>query len=111
MDTTTFVAQILCNLGTEVAGNHRLEVGLCQESESVRTRTSQHLVEIARCVERLEVLEANNPVFLEPTLGVLVKDTFFFIANSQWPLIGEDGKFADETKLLDPVVLKIKLDR
>jgi hypothetical protein len=61
-------------------------------------------------VERLEVLEANNPVFLEPTLGVLVKDTFYFIANSQWPLIGEDGKLASEDKLRDPVVLKIKLD-
>ncbi len=63
-----------------------------------------------RRVERLEVLEANNPVFLEPTLGVLVNDDFFFIANSQWPLIGEDGKLAPEDKLQDPVVLKIRLD-
>ena len=61
-------------------------------------------------VERLEVLEANNPVFLEPTLGVLVKDTFYFIANSEWPLIDENGKLASEDKLRDPVVLKIKLD-
>ena len=61
-------------------------------------------------VERLEVLEANNPVFLEPTLGVLVKDTFFFIANSQWPLVDDNGKLAAEDKLQDPVVLKIKLE-
>jgi sugar lactone lactonase YvrE len=61
-------------------------------------------------VERLEVLEANNPVFLEPTLGVLVKDTFYFIANSQWPLIDDNGKLAADDKLQDPVVLKIKLD-
>ena len=60
-------------------------------------------------VERLEVLEANNPVFLEPTLGVLVKDTFFFIANSQWPLVDENGKLAAEDKLQDPVVLKMNL--
>jgi hypothetical protein len=33
-------------------------------------------------VERLEIIEANDPVFDEPTLGVLVKDTFYLIANS-----------------------------
>lgn len=60
-------------------------------------------------VERVEVLEANNPLFLEPTLGVLVNDAFYFIANSQWPLIDENGKLAAEDKLQDPVVLKINL--
>ena len=60
-------------------------------------------------VEQLEVMEANNPVFLEPTLGVLVKDTFYFIANSQWPLVDESGKLAGDDKLQDPVILKIKL--
>jgi hypothetical protein len=61
-------------------------------------------------VERLDVLEANNPVFLEPTLGVLVSDTFYFIANSQWPLVDENGKLAAGDKLQDPVVLKMQLD-
>lgn len=61
-------------------------------------------------VQRLEVLEANNPVFLEPTLGVIVKDTFYFIANSQWPLVDENAKLAAEEKLQEPVVLKVKLD-
>ncbi len=61
-------------------------------------------------VERLEVLEANNPVFLEPTLGVLVNDTFLFIANSQWPLVDENGKLAADDKLQDPVVLKMNLE-
>src|SRR5262249_13015378 len=60
--------------------------------------------------ERIDVLEANNPVFLEPTLGVIVKDEFFFIANSQWPLVDENGKLAPDDKLQDPLVLKIKLD-
>lgn len=61
-------------------------------------------------VEGLEVREANNPVFLEPTLGVLVKDTFYFIANSQWPLVDENGKLAAEDKLQYPTVLKMKLE-
>jgi hypothetical protein len=60
-------------------------------------------------VERFEVLEANNPLFLEPTLGVIVKDEFFFIANSQWPLVDETGKLSED-KLQDPLILKIKLD-
>ena len=59
--------------------------------------------------ERLEVIEANNPVFLEPMLGVIVKDSFYFIANSQWPLVDENAKLAED-KLQEPVVLKIKLD-
>ncbi|MFY9611404.1 MAG: tetratricopeptide repeat protein [Blastocatellia bacterium] len=61
-------------------------------------------------VEQLEVIEANNPVFLEPTLGVVVKDMFYFIANSQWPLVDANGRLAAEDKLQEPVVLKIKLD-
>ena len=32
------------------------------------------------------------------------------IANSQWPLVDDNGKLAAEDKLQDPVVLKIKLE-
>ncbi|HSB10526.1 MAG TPA: hypothetical protein VLM38_13645 [Blastocatellia bacterium] len=75
----------------------------------------QRVVRIAlgkdlRTAERLQVIESSNPVFLEPTLGVLVNSDFYFIANSQWPLIDENGKLAAEDKLRDPVVLKINLD-
>jgi hypothetical protein len=60
-------------------------------------------------VERLETIEANDPAFDEPTLGVLVKDSFYMIANSQWGAIDEQGKLAADDKLKEPVVLKIKL--
>ena len=60
-------------------------------------------------IERPETLEANNPVFDEPTLGVLVKDTFYFIANSQWGAIDEKGQMVPEGKLKEPIVLKFKL--
>jgi hypothetical protein len=60
-------------------------------------------------IERLETIEANNPIFDEPTLGVLVKDTFYLIANSQWGMIDEKGQLAPAEKLKEPVVLKIKL--
>ena len=57
-----------------------------------------------RKVEKLEVLEANNPVFDEPTLGVVVGEHFYFIANSQWGAIDEKGVLAAEDKLHDPVM-------
>ncbi|HXU35024.1 MAG TPA: L-dopachrome tautomerase-related protein [Blastocatellia bacterium] len=60
-------------------------------------------------VERLQVIEANNPVFDEPTLGVIVRDSFYFIANSQWGLVDDKGQLGPADKLADPVVLKMKL--
>jgi hypothetical protein len=60
-------------------------------------------------IERLETIEANDPAFDEPTLGVLVKDSFYLIANSQWGMIDQKGQLAPADKLKEPVVLKIKL--
>jgi hypothetical protein len=60
-------------------------------------------------IERFETLEANNPIFDEPTLGVVARDEFYFIANSQWGAIDEKGHLAPADKLREPVVLKIKL--
>jgi hypothetical protein len=60
-------------------------------------------------VERFETVAANHAVFDEPTLGVVVKDDFYFIANSQWGAIDEQGKLAPPEELKEPVVLKLKL--
>ncbi len=60
-------------------------------------------------IERLEVIEANNPLFDEPTLGVLVGDNFYLVANSQWGAIDEEGRLAPPEKLKEHVVLKINL--
>jgi hypothetical protein len=71
----------------------------------VRIRLSRDL----KRAEGLEVIEANNPLFDEPTLGVLVKDTFYFIANSQWRLVDEKGQLARPEELKEPLVVKVKL--
>lgn len=63
----------------------------------------------ADAVERIEVVEANNPLFDEPTLGVVVKDTFYYVANSQWGAIDNKGQLAPAEKLREPVILKMKL--
>ena len=60
-------------------------------------------------VERCEVLEANNPLFDEPTLGALVNEYFYFIANSQWGLVDDKAQLGPAEKLADPIILKIKL--
>lgn len=60
-------------------------------------------------VERFEAVAANLPAFDEPTLGVVVKDDFYFIANSQWGTIDGQGRLAPPEKLKEPVVLKLKL--
>jgi sugar lactone lactonase YvrE len=53
-------------------------------------------------------LEANHPDFFEPTLGVLVENNFYYVANSQWPLVNEKGVL-DKEKLREPVILKLAL--
>jgi sugar lactone lactonase YvrE len=60
-------------------------------------------------VDRVEVLEAHNPLFAGmPTTGTLVGDTLFYIANSQVNAVGPDGKFLTADKLQEPVVLKVR---
>ncbi len=61
-------------------------------------------------IDRVEVLEANNPAFDDITLGVLVEKEFYYIANSQWNLLGDEGKFQTPEKLKDVYVLKFELD-
>jgi WD40 repeat protein len=68
-----------------------------------------HLDRGGRTVERLEILEANNPLFDEPTLGVRVRDTFYYVANSQWGAVNDKGQLAPAEKLRDPIILKVKL--
>ncbi|HSS19930.1 MAG TPA: hypothetical protein VLL54_07645 [Pyrinomonadaceae bacterium] len=60
-------------------------------------------------INRVETIAANAPVWDEPTLGVLVKDTFYYVANSQWGMIDDKGQLAAEEKLKDPIVMKLRL--
>jgi hypothetical protein len=60
-------------------------------------------------LKKFAVLEANNPSFDEPTLGVIVKSSFYFIANSQWGKVDDNGKLAPVEKLQNALILKMKL--
>ena len=59
--------------------------------------------------EKIAVLEVNNPVFDEPTLGVIVKDEFYFVANSQYGSVNDKGELAPAEKLQNTLILKLNL--
>lgn len=59
--------------------------------------------------DSLAVLEANNPLFDEPTLGVVVKDEFYYVADSQWGALDRTGKLLPGHELRDTLILKMKL--
>ncbi len=59
-------------------------------------------------ITKSETLEANHADFNEPTLGVLVENDLYYIANSQWNLTNERGTLAED-KLKEPVILRLKL--
>ncbi|HEX2217847.1 MAG TPA: SMP-30/gluconolactonase/LRE family protein [Gemmatimonadales bacterium] len=62
-----------------------------------------------RRLVRAEVLERAHPSYQEPTLGVLVDDELFYVANSQWERFGQDGGITDAGALERPVVLRLPL--
>jgi hypothetical protein len=62
-----------------------------------------------REVEQCQVLASNNPLFDEPTLGLMANDHFYFIANSQWGAVDEEGHQASADKLKDVVILGLTL--
>ena len=55
------------------------------------------------------ILENANPNFNEPTLGVIVKNNLYYIANSQWDSYNKDGSIFPIDKLAKIVILKTKL--
>lgn len=53
-----------------------------------------------------EPIESANSHFDDPTLGTFVNGDFYYVANSQWPLYGADGRVSDPDQLRALVVLK-----
>jgi sugar lactone lactonase YvrE len=62
-------------------------------------------------VTDVTILERSNPRFDEPTLGVIVGETLYYVANSQWGRFEEDGTIWPLDKLDAPVILKLPLAR
>ncbi|MCA9729225.1 MAG: hypothetical protein KC729_16175, partial [Candidatus Eisenbacteria bacterium] len=62
-----------------------------------------------RTITDVSVLEAAHPEYDEPTLGVLVDDDLYYIANSQWGSLAEDGSVSSGYPVHEPIVLRLPL--
>lgn len=59
---------------------------------------------------RVEILEAGNPEWAEPTLGVLVDGAFVYNARSQWGLFENGAVGKNRAKLRPPLLMKLALE-
>lgn len=62
-----------------------------------------------RSIVRSEVILANHPEFDEPTLGTVVGNHYFLVANSQWGKYGKDHLPLPKEQLSGPTILKLDL--
>jgi sugar lactone lactonase YvrE len=60
-------------------------------------------------ITAVDVLEANHPLFDEPTLGVIERGRFYFIANSQWGAFDARQNLPNVSSMKEPVILQLKL--
>jgi len=58
-------------------------------------------------INSVRILESNNPLFDEPTLGTHRGDQFLFLANSQWSRIGDDGVSQPDSSFSFPLILRL----
>jgi sugar lactone lactonase YvrE len=58
---------------------------------------------------RSEVLDRAHPAYDEPTLGVVVGEELYYIADGQWERFGPDGTAADPGALRSTAVLRLRL--
>jgi sugar lactone lactonase YvrE len=61
-------------------------------------------------VVRVEILEANHPAHDEITLGQVLGNDFYYIANAQWWSFNDEGAAVTPEKLKDLIVLRLKLN-
>lgn len=66
--------------------------------------------EDAAAVTSVEILEKAHPAYQEPTLGVVVGDELFYVANSQWNRFDPDGHLPPAAELVVPLVLRLPLE-
>ncbi|MEO1049648.1 MAG: L-dopachrome tautomerase-related protein [Bacteroidota bacterium] len=60
-------------------------------------------------ITQVEYLEKGNPLLNEPTLGVIVENEFYYVANSQWGGYDKEEKILPVSELEDIVILKARL--
>ncbi|GAB4034576.1 SMP-30/gluconolactonase/LRE family protein [Spirosoma gilvum] len=71
-----------------------------------RVRLAEH----ALAIEQVDTLDSDHPLASEPTLGVIVGNQFYYIANSQWDAFDETGKPVPDFPAQKPTILVLLLD-
>jgi sugar lactone lactonase YvrE len=61
-------------------------------------------------ITSVETLERNHPAFDEPTLATVVEGSLYYVANSQYDRVKEDGSL-DREHLRPPAILRLRLPR
>lgn len=67
------------------------------------------LGEPAERVQSVEILELGHPLWSEPTLGTVVGDDYFYVANSQWDRFDGNAELPPLEELAEPAILRIDL--
>lgn len=60
-------------------------------------------------IRNFEYLEKNNPILDEPTLGTIVDDTLYYVANSPWGKYDTEGNMLSLDKLDSGLIMMIPL--
>lgn len=56
-----------------------------------------------------EALERRHPAHVDPTTGVMIGDTLFYVANAQFRRLGPDHTLAPTTRPHGPVILRLPM--
>ena len=113
---TKFSARLPQNVGISPSGSDGLYfyknsligiVNIVSEREGRVARF--YLDDSAESITRGAVLDCNHPVYQWPTTGVVVGDSLFYIANSQYGSFDNEHRTFPRSKLRKVVVMKLKL--
>jgi len=102
-------ADTICTLGID--GLYFYQGWLVAIQNGVRPHrvVSLALNEKYDAITEATILAANHPRMEDPTLGTIVGDEFYFIANSQWGSFDGQGNILPSDNLQEPTILKLKL--
>ncbi len=59
----------------------------------------------------IQILDRKHPAFNEPTIGTIVGDQFYYVANSQWGGYNKDHTLKPKSELQDIIILRRKLNQ
>jgi hypothetical protein len=57
----------------------------------------------------VRILDMNHPRVAEPTLGVVVGDMYYYVANSFGGLLRRPNSVLADQPLAEPVILKLRI--